>query len=501
MSPTAAALDRPLSSRVGFHEIPLNNLIPSPLNPRKRVHGLDELTASVREAGILEPLLVRPSTDPRVVPDTFEVIAGGRRLEAARAAGLVLVPCLVREVSDAQALELAIIENNQRGDIHPLEEAEAFRRLKKLDASYTPETIAAKIGRPLAYVKARLRLLDLVQKAREAFAGDQITLSHAQLLAKLEPRIQDEALEHCVDHEFDYETGKGQRILGPAAVYQLQDWINERVRLDLAAPETQEDFPELATEVAKVTAAGATVLMLADTWGPKGKDGEPLPRNWFTEVKAKTTDAQLGVFVQGRRRGKTVWVTINPPAPTPTRSARVPGTKRTPAEIEADTQARTEALKREQAAKAKEAREALVLTRALATLVDVVQPPDLLQPAALRVIAACLTGVETFGHEHLDTVAKALKVPRLVFTWQGDKERLKLKPIALAKVIAVLAAGEGYASGRTDGLVRDAFEAFGVDLKAIDKAVAKEQAAEAKTTAEKPATKPAKAAKKAAKTR
>lgn len=172
----------------GYHELPLTMLVPSSMNPRKTLGDVTDLAASIREVGILEPILVRPRDG------AAEVVAGSRRHAAAQAAGLLMVPCLVRELTDAQALELAIVENNQRGDIHPLDEAEAFQLLAAMNRLYTPEVIAAKIGRPKAYVTGRLRLLQLEPTVREAFAADRITIGHADRIARLKPTVQERAL-------------------------------------------------------------------------------------------------------------------------------------------------------------------------------------------------------------------------------------------------------------------------------------------------------------------
>lgn len=471
------------ATAIDYQVIPIPDLNPSPLNPRSRVRDLDELTASVAAVGILEPLLVRPRPDA----PGFEVIAGGRRLAAAKAAGLQVAPCLVRELDDAHALELAIIENNQRGDIHPLDEAEAFKRLAALDQAYTLEAIAAKIGRPLAYVRARLRLLNLAKPAREAFAEDRITLGHAQLLATLAAEQQPAALDACFERIWDYDSEKDDDVetTVSAPLRRLRNHIQYHVQLDPASPETQDEFPELAADLAKVTAAGATVLMLSDGHGPRPtQPHEPLPTNCFTEAKKSTKGAQFGVFVFGRRRGKTCWVTVNP-APTkpsstatPSSSASRTAAPRSAGETAAARKAREAEQKRQAEAKAKAARQQLVLERAIDELLDTEQE-DLASTPALRVIAAVLVGGDAFDRPLLERVAATLKVPARVFDFGGHKERLKLKGATLAQVVAVLAVGAQWSMAGDDEGV-DAFDAFGVDVKAIDRAVVKEQAASAK---------------------
>lgn len=290
-------------TRVGFHELETNQLVPSTLNPRKRARGIADLAASIREAGIIEPLLVRPTV--MITDDdapVYEVIAGSRRLAAAAEAGLLFVPCLVRELTDAQALELAIIENNQRGDVHPLEEAEAFQHLRRLDRAYTPEIVAAKIGRPLAYVKSRLRLLNLTGEAREAFADEEITIGHAERLARLAPDVQERALAACFSPMFGREDG----AMGLAAINALDNWITEHTVIDVKSPEVQEDLPELVEAVDRLEAEGATIVQLSTghdkRHGLTGK-AAPLPMGTWIDLRTekRCKCATKGVVVYGER--------------------------------------------------------------------------------------------------------------------------------------------------------------------------------------------------------
>ncbi|MGE0363024.1 MAG: ParB/RepB/Spo0J family partition protein [Vicinamibacterales bacterium] len=466
----------------GYHELPIRMLRPSPLNPRRHVTDVDDLAASIRAHGILEPLLGRATATG------VEIVAGERRYRAAKAAGLSTVPVLLRELTDAGVVEHAIVENNQRADVHPLDEADAFHRLQALDADYTLDRLAATIGRPLAYVRNRLRLLTLIGDARRAFNDGQLTLGHAQLLAKLTPELQGRALKSvCFETEFDYETGKGSRIVGPQRLSDLQHFVNEHVRLDPAAVDTQEEFPELAADVAAAGAAGATVLMLVDEWsrGP-AKPGDPLTREQFTEVKKGAKGAQLGVFVQGRRRGKTVWVT-----PVAKKAAPAPP----PAPAGKGKKAPTPSPKAKAAAAAAKAEEDLrqvrsreVERRAVVQLAKGAKLSHLQSAPALRLLAGTLAGGPGFDLPELQAAGTALGVPSAAFEY-SDQARRKLPIAKLAAVVAVQIVGavldDGYgANDILDDVARTAFAAFGVDVKAIDKAVAKEQAkAAAKTTA------------------
>ena len=140
--------------------IPIEDVEPNPGQPRQEIGDLSELIASVREKGILEPILVR-ARDSR-----FQIIAGERRYRAAMEAGLPEVPCIVRETSDAEMMELALIENLQRKDLHPLEEADGFKVLRET-YSYTHEEMAARLGKSRSTITEMLSLTTLPAEVRE----------------------------------------------------------------------------------------------------------------------------------------------------------------------------------------------------------------------------------------------------------------------------------------------------------------------------------------------
>jgi ParB family chromosome partitioning protein len=216
-----------------YRDLPLESLVESPANPRRTfdVEALTELANSIRAQGILSPLLVRPLGE-----QTYEIVAGARRYRAAQLAGLDYAPVRIVELTDAQALETGIVENLQRRDVHPLEEAQGFRALLNLE--YSIEQIGAKTAKSPAYIAARLKLTELAPAVAEAFTKDQIALGHALLLAKLPPAPQQEALAACFQEQF--ANGKAKPILLP--VGHLRQWIERNILLDLAAaPFSKED--------------------------------------------------------------------------------------------------------------------------------------------------------------------------------------------------------------------------------------------------------------------
>lgn len=160
--------------------IALGRLEPSPLQPRKvfNEEELQELATSIREHGILQPLVCRARGDQ------FELIAGERRWRAAQSIGLETVPVIVREASDRDVLELALIENLQRADLNPVEEAKAYQRLSD-EFSMTQEEISKSVGRSRAAVANSIRLLDLAGEIQTWLSQERLSVGHAKSLLSL----------------------------------------------------------------------------------------------------------------------------------------------------------------------------------------------------------------------------------------------------------------------------------------------------------------------------
>lgn len=174
------------SPKHGQRRAPVEFLRPNPNNPRKDFSDddLEELSASIREKGILQPIVVRASA---VGANLFEIIAGERRWRAAQRAGLHEVPIVVVVADDREALELAIIENVQRSDLNPLEEAQGYERLMA-EHGYTHGEIAKTIGKSRSHVANMTRLVKLPEKTRQMLADGHISAGHARaLLAVSEP--------------------------------------------------------------------------------------------------------------------------------------------------------------------------------------------------------------------------------------------------------------------------------------------------------------------------
>src|SRR6266851_5118193 len=215
--------------------IPIVDLTESSTNPRKVFdeEQLEELAGSIRSKGVLSPLLVRR------INGHFEIVTGARRYRAAQRAGLDEIPVRIGAFTDEEALEIQIIENIQRADVHPFEEAQGFRALLDREgADYSIEKIAAKTGKAASFIAKRLKLLDLTQPAADAFTAGHIGVEHALLIAKLAPEMQEKALAHCFDGYF--AANDSERSLVPAS--RLQAWIEQNVYLSLkSVPFSKED--------------------------------------------------------------------------------------------------------------------------------------------------------------------------------------------------------------------------------------------------------------------
>ncbi len=169
-------VDRPRGQR----RLPTGSLRPNARNPRREFPNaeLDELAASLRERGIIQPIVVRAA---RGVADGYEIVAGERRWRAAQRAGLHEVPVVVIEATDAEALQLAIIENVQRADLNPLEEAEGYRALMD-EFGNSQEDIARIVGKSRSYVANTLRLLKLSDAVKAYIHSGKLTAGHARML-------------------------------------------------------------------------------------------------------------------------------------------------------------------------------------------------------------------------------------------------------------------------------------------------------------------------------
>lgn len=175
--------DFPISYNQGLYQLlNIDSLVPGSFQPRKVFNekSLDELAISIREEGILQPIIVRPLSDGK-----FEIIAGERRWRAAKLAELKKVPAIIREICDQSALAFGILENLQRENLNPVEEAQAYQKLIE-DFSLTHEEIAAKVGKSRSYISNSIRLLNLPVYIQDTLSNGIISTGHAKAILSLD---------------------------------------------------------------------------------------------------------------------------------------------------------------------------------------------------------------------------------------------------------------------------------------------------------------------------
>ena len=184
-------LGRGLSSLIGetkvqlkVNKLSLSDIVPNKYQPRKNFEkeNLDELTESIRERGVIQPIIVRETNSDN---SKYEIIAGERRWLAARGAGLHEIPVVVTEADDLKSLEFAIVENVQRHDLNPLEEAQGYKRLID-EFSYDQEKVSKFIGKSRSYITNSLRLLNLPSEVLKFVEEKKISSGHAKILVGLE---------------------------------------------------------------------------------------------------------------------------------------------------------------------------------------------------------------------------------------------------------------------------------------------------------------------------
>ncbi|NKX45100.1 ParB/RepB/Spo0J family partition protein [Roseicyclus persicicus] len=178
--------ETPASPR-GLRRLPVDRIAPNPDQPRRTFaeSALEELAASIREKGVIQPLIVRP--DP-TRPDGFQIVAGERRWRAAQRAQLHELPVIVREFDDTEVLEVAIIENIQRADLNALEEAQGYRQL--IDRfGHTQEQLAQALGKSRSHIANMMRLLALPEPIQELVRGGQLSAGHARALLTAEDPV------------------------------------------------------------------------------------------------------------------------------------------------------------------------------------------------------------------------------------------------------------------------------------------------------------------------
>lgn len=215
--------------------IPLEQIVPSKTNPRKIFNDaeLNEMAKTIKSFGLINPVTVRSLNGKAKGKLKYELVAGEKRLRASKIAGSKTIKALIEELTDEQVIEIQIIENLQRSDIHPMDEANGFKVL--IDSKkYTQETIADKIGKSKQYIHDRLKLKDLIPEGQKYFLNNDLVIGHALLLCKLQKDDQKKALEHISNE------GKNKSKYFDT-VRQLRSWIDNNILLDLHKASFEKD--------------------------------------------------------------------------------------------------------------------------------------------------------------------------------------------------------------------------------------------------------------------
>src|SRR6202046_1832480 len=248
-----------------FQYLAIDTIRESTTNPRRTFDEakLQELAESIRHHGLIQPITVRPNSEG------FELVAGARRYRAAQLAELFSIPARIVELTDAQSQEWQLVENSQRVDVHPYEEAQGFQRLLDLPG-YDVATLVEKSGKSASHIYARLSLLQLIPDVAKAFTEERITASHANLLARLPQEHQAVAFENCWRKDWQ---DKEAHLL-PAK--HLSAWIQANLYLNLAeAPFDLEDTtlkPEAGACVTCPRRSGFNTSLFADVQGDQCLD-------------------------------------------------------------------------------------------------------------------------------------------------------------------------------------------------------------------------------------
>lgn len=474
-----------------YREVPLAELRLSPLNPRKHFDPdrLQELAASIGDGvGIIEPLVVRKVALAELRPGwanpTFEIVAGARRFKAAAIARLATVPVSVRALTDQQVLELMVIENDQRQDITPLEEADGFKRLTST-FGVDLDKLAARIGRSRKYIYDRMKLLELIPEAQRLLEAGQINAGHGILLARLTKDQQRRAIEvdddyhgrsplfepdasllAAADVQAEEKAAAKDPYVGMKAksVRDLEAWIATHCRFAPAPDVQRELYPETA---AKLEVAKKVVhIHLGHYVQPDARDEDPQrifgSQSWRRAdglEKSKTcTKSKLGLVVVGERQGTAFDVCVNRDCPV--HFAKEQRAKKQAAAKGPSAFEEQQAKRRDKEQKAEAARDAKLAAVTQARPQIIATAVAAVRKAPLAVLVA-----EVGREFHAQNVAAATKHLGKVKTADDA-----LRVFALGEILGALSADYAYELLENLPLL---LRAFGVDQAAIVKAAAR----------------------------
>ncbi|MBZ5492781.1 MAG: ParB/RepB/Spo0J family partition protein [Acidobacteriia bacterium] len=221
--PTISPIAMPAQAAASAQEIPIESIDPNPYQTRRRINetALEELAESIRVSGVVQPVVLRPAANGR-----FQLVAGERRWHASRRAGKTTIPAVVRQISNEQAMEITIIENLQREDLNPMEQARAFERLSR-EFSLTQEQIASRTGKNRASIANFIRLLKLPDDVQNALEAGALSFGHGKVLLALAgfPEHLERAAREIIEKQLSVRQTEElvTRLLNPQAAEQKQE--------------------------------------------------------------------------------------------------------------------------------------------------------------------------------------------------------------------------------------------------------------------------------------
>jgi ParB family transcriptional regulator, chromosome partitioning protein len=221
--PPIAMPAQSVSSSTSAQEVSIDSIDPNPYQTRRRINetALEELAASIQASGVVQPVVLRPVANGR-----YQLVAGERRWHASRRAGKMTIPAVVRQISNEQAMEITIIENLQREDLNPMEQARAFERLSR-EFGLTQEQIAARTGKDRASIANFIRLLKLPEDVQNALEAGALSFGHGKVLLALAgfPEHLERAAREIIEKQLSVRQTEElvARLLNPQAAEQKQE--------------------------------------------------------------------------------------------------------------------------------------------------------------------------------------------------------------------------------------------------------------------------------------
>lgn len=307
----------PAAPGVDARRVLLTSLEPGD-NPRRKKPAPDyvsEIAASMRAHDVIEPLIVR--LHPKHAGQ-LQIVCGETRFMAAKEAGLVDVPVVVRDYDDLAVLEVQLIENLQRASMHPIDEGAAFRRL--IDSKkHTAESLAAKVGKSIRWIYQRIEFTKLIPDLQQAFIADRLNTKHAERLTRLDAADQAQCAKDGLWDTglWDDDDPKERKAVSPA---RLDDWIRDHVKLSVEGEQVDRLLPEIAeAREEAITERGQGILQVARAHMvpqhtpalKKRFEGVILERSWKPAGgRQQCEHAQRAVIVFGQGQGQLLDVCV-----------------------------------------------------------------------------------------------------------------------------------------------------------------------------------------------